>query len=168
MRRSFEDYADLIREWEKAQEELKNLAAIVEAVVGLVALEGGCTMTGLESPAVLAARHEVVRLLRLRAGGPLSAGYVCKRCGGPAPVGVGYVSTAPGAEVRSAMVDACPCGYSVAPERLEDVTATAVRLSDQVHAVRNVIRKWEPSGTAIAGYICADLREIVLKEDDDA
>lgn len=82
MRRSFEDYADLIREWEKAQEELKNLAAIVE--------------------------------------------------------------------------------------RLEDVTATAVRLSDQVHAVRNVIRKWEPSGTAIAAYICADLREIVLKEDDDA
>jgi len=52
----------------------------------------------------------------------VSAGYVCKRCGGAAPVGVGYVSTAPGAAARSAMVDACPCGYSVAPEPVEPPT----------------------------------------------
>jgi len=55
---------------------------------------------------------------------------VCKRCGGAAPVGVGYVSTAPGAEVRSAMVDACPCGYSVAPVRRVEWFALGDALAD--------------------------------------
>lgn len=52
----------------------------------------------------------------------MSGGYVCKRCGGPAPVGVGFASSAPGAAARSAMVDACPCGYSVATEPVEPPT----------------------------------------------
>lgn len=35
-------------------------------------------------------------------------GYICKRCGGPSPVGVGYVSGGPASDV-----DECPCGHSV-------------------------------------------------------
>jgi hypothetical protein len=38
---------------------------------------------------------------------------VCKQCGGPSPVGIGYVSTEEGAAERSATVTACACGYSV-------------------------------------------------------
>lgn len=44
-------------------------------------------------------------------------GYVCKRCDGPSPVGVGYAVTADGAAQASAAADTCPCGYSVRPTR---------------------------------------------------
>ena len=42
-------------------------------------------------------------------------GYICKRCHGPAPVGVGYV--APGVEAAAASegLTRCACGYSVDP-----------------------------------------------------
>ncbi len=39
-------------------------------------------------------------------------GYVCKQCGDPSPVGVGYVDTTPGAADASAALTACGCGYS--------------------------------------------------------
>lgn len=42
-------------------------------------------------------------------------GYVCKRCGGPSPAGVGYADGTDGAAERSAGLSACGCGYSVAP-----------------------------------------------------
>lgn len=38
-----------------------------------------------------------------------ATGYVCKQCGGPSPMGVGYKTDEP--DQRD--VDACPCGYSV-------------------------------------------------------
>lgn len=37
-------------------------------------------------------------------------GYVCKTCGGPSPVGVGYVSNEPGAAEASAGLTQCRCG----------------------------------------------------------
>lgn len=42
-------------------------------------------------------------------------GYVCKRCGAPAPMGVGYTSFAPGALAASRGLDSCACGYSLNP-----------------------------------------------------
>lgn len=60
----------------------------------------------------------------------MSAGYVCKRCGGPAPVGVGFASSAPGAAARSAIRDACPCGYSVAAVRVEPPATLGDDLGD--------------------------------------
>lgn len=39
-------------------------------------------------------------------------GYVCKVCGGPAPLGVGFVDETPGARARSEAVGVCPCGHS--------------------------------------------------------
>lgn len=43
-------------------------------------------------------------------------GYVCKRCGGPSPVGIGYVDNSAGAYERSAAVTVCGCGWSGEPE----------------------------------------------------
>lgn len=40
-----------------------------------------------------------------------TAGYCCKECGKPSPIGVGYVDNTPGAAAASAAVIACPCGY---------------------------------------------------------
>lgn len=39
-------------------------------------------------------------------------GYVCKKCGGPSPMGVGYASHVPGSGKASAAVTECACGYS--------------------------------------------------------
>lgn len=41
----------------------------------------------------------------------ITTGYVCKRCGGPSPVGVGYAIY--GNHRARGDVAACPCGYSV-------------------------------------------------------
>jgi len=41
-----------------------------------------------------------------------STGYQCKECGGPSPIGVGYVDTTPGAADASAALTFCGCGYS--------------------------------------------------------
>lgn len=46
---------------------------------------------------------------------PVSTGYVCKKCNGPAPVGIGYATSEP----ATGDVETCPCGYSrreVTPE----------------------------------------------------
>ena len=45
----------------------------------------------------------------------MSAGFMCKVCGGPSPLGVGYVDGRPGAAQASEHVTACPCGYSQTP-----------------------------------------------------
>lgn len=39
-------------------------------------------------------------------------GYVCKQCGGPSPMGIGYVDNRPGAGHVSSYVTRCPCGHS--------------------------------------------------------
>lgn len=51
-------------------------------------------------------------------GGPLDAspGYICKTCGGPSPMGVGYTSTEPGARDASMPLTACGCGASHRPD----------------------------------------------------
>jgi hypothetical protein len=41
-----------------------------------------------------------------------AAGYACKSCGGPSPVGVGYVDDQPGAAEASAQLTRCACGQS--------------------------------------------------------
>lgn len=40
------------------------------------------------------------------------AGFICKQCEGPAPIGVGYVDDSPGAYEKSAGLNACQCGQS--------------------------------------------------------
>jgi len=44
----------------------------------------------------------------------MTHGYICKKCFGASPVGVGYVSDGSAAAAASASVTSCPCGYSVA------------------------------------------------------
>jgi hypothetical protein len=39
---------------------------------------------------------------------PQATGYICKQCGDPSPVGVGYTTNAP----ATGDVETCPCGYS--------------------------------------------------------
>lgn len=39
-------------------------------------------------------------------------GYICKSCGGPSPLGVGYVDNSAGAAERSAGRTRCDCGNS--------------------------------------------------------
>lgn len=41
-------------------------------------------------------------------------GYICKKCGGPSPVGVGFVDNNPSAEMvkANARINKCECGYS--------------------------------------------------------
>ncbi len=36
-------------------------------------------------------------------------GYICKVCGGPSPMGVGYAA---GEATAANFTDSCPCGYS--------------------------------------------------------
>jgi|SRR5690625_299758 len=42
-------------------------------------------------------------------------GYICKRCGGPSPVGVGYTDYSRGARQASQSLTQCACGWSVDP-----------------------------------------------------
>lgn len=39
-------------------------------------------------------------------------GYICKQCGGPSPLGVGYADNTPGAYLASVPITVCECGYS--------------------------------------------------------
>ncbi len=43
-------------------------------------------------------------------------GYICKRCGGASPVGVGYVANGVEAAQASEGLTRCACGYSVSPD----------------------------------------------------
>jgi hypothetical protein len=56
----------------------------------------------------------------------IPTGYECKRCGGPAPVGVGYWS---GGDVSpdALTVTSCPCGYSGLAPEIEAERARATR-----------------------------------------
>jgi len=49
-----------------------------------------------------------------------ACGFVCKRCGGPAPVGVGYAAVGVEAAAASEGLTRCACGYSVHPDALEE------------------------------------------------
>lgn len=43
---------------------------------------------------------------------PTAYGYICKNCGGPAPLGIGYAAPGPDAHKASAHLTTCPCDYS--------------------------------------------------------
>lgn len=60
-------------------------------------------------------------------------GYVCKQCGGPAPLGIGYADYSPGARERSEGLTSCACGYSVLPE---GVTASTKTAGDEVSVAK--------------------------------
>lgn len=45
----------------------------------------------------------------------MSHGFFCKRCGGAAPIGIGYVTNGAAAEKASESITGCPCGYSQKP-----------------------------------------------------
>ncbi|MCT2029515.1 hypothetical protein M3D00_05000 [Dietzia cinnamea] len=45
----------------------------------------------------------------------MSAGFMCKVCGGPSPLGVGYVDGRPGAARASESLTVCGCGHSRIP-----------------------------------------------------
>lgn len=42
-------------------------------------------------------------------------GYVCKACGNPSPLGIGYVSHGNAAWLASHGISECACGHSVKP-----------------------------------------------------
>lgn len=42
-------------------------------------------------------------------------GYVCKACGNPSPVGIGYASHGNAAWLASHGISECACGHSVKP-----------------------------------------------------
>jgi hypothetical protein len=44
-----------------------------------------------------------------------ACGYLCKFCGEPSPIGVGYADHSEGAYERSAGLTSCLCGVSVKP-----------------------------------------------------
>jgi hypothetical protein len=48
----------------------------------------------------------------------MAIGYICKKCGGPSPVGVGYATNVEAATTTTP-VTACPCGYSQEPTPLK-------------------------------------------------
>ncbi len=48
-------------------------------------------------------------------------GYICKKCGGPSPMGVGYVADGTTAGLRSQSVKACPCSYSQTAGTMHDI-----------------------------------------------
>lgn len=45
-------------------------------------------------------------------------GYICKECGKPSPIGIGYTSYEQGAYERSKHLAQCECGYSQKPEKV--------------------------------------------------
>ena len=47
----------------------------------------------------------------------MEAGYICKKCGKPSPLGIGYASHDQGAYERSKNLTQCECGYSQKPEK---------------------------------------------------
>lgn len=55
-------------------------------------------------------------------------GYICKRCHGPAPVGVGYVANGADAAKASAGLTRCACGYSVDPSTTTNGDGTREQL----------------------------------------
>jgi hypothetical protein len=54
-----------------------------------------------------------------------TTGYVCKSCGNPSPIGVGYTDNTPGAREASLAITRCQCGHSVAASVLTVADGTA-------------------------------------------
>ena len=70
-------------------------------------------------------------------------GYICKRCHGPAPVGVGYVANGADAAQASAGLTRCACGYSVDPR----TTMTGPPAPHTATASREGVQGWRPGCT---------------------
>lgn len=69
-------------------------------------------------------------------------GYICKECGGPAPIGVGYADNSPGARAKSEGLTECACGYSRLPEGVTASTKTASgwsKISGPAEAARSAL-----------------------------
>lgn len=47
-------------------------------------------------------------------------GFICKKCGAPAPVGIGYTVDDSRMADYSAILERCACGWSQLPEELQD------------------------------------------------
>lgn len=63
-------------------------------------------------------------------------GFVCKKCGGPSPVGIGFVADGTDAAARSADLTTCQCGYSQSPAAVPTFAKdTAFRMNGKVHRV---------------------------------
>jgi hypothetical protein len=74
-----------------------------------------------------------------KASAPADHGYICKACGEPSPVGVGYVADGAAAGQRSAGLTACECGHSrtaTADQVAAPATAAADTLWDAYQAAR--------------------------------
>ena len=63
-------------------------------------------------------------------------GYICKSCGGVAPIGIGYAA---GSWARDESRTSCDCGYSVKPVA-EPVSFNADELAELDDALVNLIR----------------------------
>lgn len=61
-------------------------------------------------------------------------GYVCKSCGGPSPVGIGYVDNTEGADERSAGLTRCQCGKSQAALDYVTLTPSLARVARETLA----------------------------------
>ncbi len=48
-------------------------------------------------------------------------GFICKKCGGPSPIGVGYFADGTTAGLRSQSAKACPCGHSQTAGTMHDI-----------------------------------------------
>lgn len=67
-------------------------------------------------------------------------GYICKRCHGPAPVGVGYVAHGGDAAQASAGLTRCECGYSVDPRTMTNADAAGCAACTPSAAVREQLQ----------------------------
>lgn len=75
-------------------------------------------------------------------------GYVCKSCGGPSPVGVGYIAQGQDAESASASVDHCACGYSRRPAGGSTTERAAEHLMDAAVSRREYLDALTSPGPA--------------------
>lgn len=83
-----------------------------------------------------------------------ACGFVCKRCHGPSPQGVGYA--APGVEAAAASegLTRCACGYSVDPRPMTNAAAALEQLQaagepapHTATATREGVQGWRPGCT---------------------
>lgn len=81
--------------------------------------------------------------LMSRALDTVPTGYVCKRCGFPSPVGVGYADAPPTDYTAAQLaVTSCPCGYSVRATSPGRATVREVRPDDLISFGFNGVELW--------------------------
>ena len=76
----------------------------------------------------------------------MSHGYICKKCHGPAPYGVGYIDNTPGALEASTGRDECPCGASKKPV-MDLMSRYALRNVTNGQADVYDVGQWQHRGT---------------------